>query len=109
MPLSATNALLLQHQHVTPSGPAMTLDEVESMALLNNPDIHVAARQLAVLEARVPAAGALDDPFCHVSRMGCSPQPALELQRRAEHVHVGADVPWAWEARAAHRHRSTRM
>ncbi len=61
--LSATNALLLQHQHETPSGPAMTLDEVESMALLNNPEIHVAARQLAVLEAHVPAAGALDDPF----------------------------------------------
>ena len=40
----------------------MTLDEVERMALLNNPNIHVAARQVAVLEARVPAAGALDDP-----------------------------------------------
>jgi outer membrane protein TolC len=61
-PLSATTALLLQHQHATPAGPAMTLDEVESMALLNNPNIHVSARQVSVLEARVPTAGALDDP-----------------------------------------------
>ena len=61
-PLSATNALLLQHQHVTPTGLAVTLDEIERMALLNNPNIQVAARQVAVLETRVPAAGALDDP-----------------------------------------------
>lgn len=62
-PLSATNALLLQHEHMAPSGPAMPLDEVESTALLNNPNIHVAARRVAVLEAHVPSAGALDDPF----------------------------------------------
>jgi len=61
--LSAANALLFQHHQVAPSGPAMTLDEVERMALINNPEIRVAARQLAVLEARVPAAGALDDPI----------------------------------------------
>ncbi|HEU5352170.1 MAG TPA: TolC family protein [Terracidiphilus sp.] len=45
-----------------PSGPALTLDEMERMAQLRNPEIAVAARRVAVAEARVPAAGALDDP-----------------------------------------------
>ena len=60
---SATNALLPESQHAAPAGPAMTLDEVENLALIDSPDIRVAARQLAVLQAHVPAAGALDDPF----------------------------------------------
>jgi len=44
------------------SGPALTLDEIERMALLRNPEIAVAARRVAMAEASVPAAGALDDP-----------------------------------------------
>ena len=42
--------------------PTFTLDEVEQMALAGNPEIRVAARRLAVVEANLPAAGALDDP-----------------------------------------------
>jgi outer membrane protein, heavy metal efflux system len=59
----AADVLLSRAQHEAPSGPALTLDEIEKMALTGNPEIHVAARQLAVMETRVPAAGALDDPF----------------------------------------------
>jgi cobalt-zinc-cadmium efflux system outer membrane protein len=62
-PFSGADALLPQHQHSGASGPAFTLDEVEQMALVGNPEIRVAARQLAVAEAHAPAAGALDDPF----------------------------------------------
>jgi cobalt-zinc-cadmium efflux system outer membrane protein len=62
-PFLAVDALLPQHQHTESSGPAMTLEEIEQMALIGNPDIRVAVRQLAVVEARVPAAGALDDPM----------------------------------------------
>jgi outer membrane protein TolC len=61
-PFPATNALLPQHEHSAGSGPAFTLDEIEQMALLGNPDIRVAVRHLAVVEAHVPTAGALDDP-----------------------------------------------
>jgi len=61
-PFPAANALLPQHEHSAASGPAYTLDEIEQMALLDNPDIHVAVRHLAVVEAHVPTAGALDDP-----------------------------------------------
>lgn len=56
-------AELLPQHHEGVSGPALTLDEIEQMALLENPDIRVAARQVAVVEAHIPAAGALDDPM----------------------------------------------
>jgi outer membrane protein, heavy metal efflux system len=62
-PFPAADALLPQHQHSAASGLAFTLDEIEQMALLGNPDIRVASRRLAVVEAHVPAAGALDDPM----------------------------------------------
>ena len=42
--------------------PPLTLDEVERIALAENPEIHVAARKVAAAEAHVPLAGALDDP-----------------------------------------------
>src|SRR5215831_960 len=54
-------ALLPQH-HATVTSPALTLDEVERAALIGNPEIAVAARRLAAVQARVPQAGALDDP-----------------------------------------------
>jgi cobalt-zinc-cadmium efflux system outer membrane protein len=61
-PFAAADALLPQHQHSATSGPTFTLDEIEQMALLRNPEIQVAVRRLAVVEAHRPAAGALDDP-----------------------------------------------
>ena len=44
------------------AGPTLALKEIERMALLRNPEIAVAARRVAMVEARVPTAGALDDP-----------------------------------------------
>jgi outer membrane protein TolC len=54
-------ALLPQH-HAATTGLALTLDEIERTALTGNPEIVVAARRLAAIEAHVPQAGALDDP-----------------------------------------------
>lgn len=53
---------LLPQHHVVATGPALTLDEIERLALIGNPEIRVAARRLAVVEAHTPVAGALDDP-----------------------------------------------
>ena len=39
----------------------MMLDEAERIALAVNPEIEVAARRVAIAEAHVPVAGALDD------------------------------------------------
>ncbi len=57
----AALARLLPHHTMDPGGPELSLDDVERVALAENPEIHVAARRLAVVEAHVPAAGALDD------------------------------------------------
>lgn len=58
-----TGARLAAH-HVAPggSGRPLTLSELEALALENNPEIKVVAQRIGVLEARVPIAGALDDP-----------------------------------------------
>ena len=45
------------------STPAWTLDAVEQIALARSPEIAVAGRRVAIAEAHVPIAGALDDPM----------------------------------------------
>jgi outer membrane protein, heavy metal efflux system len=60
--LSGVAMLFAEHPHSDVSGPSFTFDEIERMALAANPEIRVAARRLAVAEAHVPSAGALDDP-----------------------------------------------
>ena len=60
--LSGVAMLLPQHHHPDVSDPSFTLDEIERIALAGNPEIRVAARKLAVVEAHVPSAGALEDP-----------------------------------------------
>jgi outer membrane protein, heavy metal efflux system len=60
--LGSLAAFLEGRQSPTTSGPALTLDEVERIALARNPAIEVAAHRVAITEADVPAAGALDDP-----------------------------------------------
>src|SRR5207302_8901319 len=60
--LSAVAMLLPQHHHSDVSGPAYDLDPIEEMALATNPEIRVAVRKLAVVEAHVPSAWSLEDP-----------------------------------------------
>jgi outer membrane protein TolC len=55
-------ALFVPHPGSEASGPALTLADVERIALAENPEIVVAARRVAVAESSVSAAGALDDP-----------------------------------------------
>jgi outer membrane protein TolC len=65
--LASLSALIDQHsgEHhgEEVSEPAMTLEEAERIALAGNPEITVAARRVAVAQAHVPTAGALDDPM----------------------------------------------
>jgi cobalt-zinc-cadmium efflux system outer membrane protein len=61
--LSLPAALLQQHHSPDVSGPALTLDDVERMALAANPEVVVAARRVAIAQAHVALAGALDDPM----------------------------------------------
>lgn len=60
--LGTVAALLQDHHGPEASGPAMTLEEAERIALSANPEIAVAVRRVAMAEAHIPIAGALDDP-----------------------------------------------
>ena len=61
--LAGFAALLDEHQEGQARGPALTLDDVERMALERNPEIAVAARRVAEAEAHVQMTGKLDDPM----------------------------------------------
>lgn len=60
--LAALGAALVNGPQAIPSGPAMTLHQVEAIAMEANPAISVAVRRVAMTESGIPAAGALDDP-----------------------------------------------
>jgi outer membrane protein TolC len=60
--LNSLGVLLGSVHAVGAAGPELTLDEVERIALAENPEIHLAARKLEAAQAHVPLAGALDDP-----------------------------------------------
>lgn len=60
--LPQVEALLESDPPPAAIGPVLTLEEAERIALAHNPGIEVAARRVAMAEAAVPGAGALDDP-----------------------------------------------
>ena len=62
-PYEATLALLpQQHSHARSNATPITLEQAEKIALQANPEIRVSSRKIAVAEAHVSGAGALDDP-----------------------------------------------
>lgn len=56
------NATLADAPQLPDASSAMTLDQIEAIALERNPAISVAVRRVVMAEAQVPAAGALNDP-----------------------------------------------
>jgi outer membrane protein, heavy metal efflux system len=93
-PFLAADALLTQHRDSAASGPPLTLDEIERMALVSNPEIRVAARELVVMEARVPAAGALDDPFLKYQGWGVPLSQPWNYNAAQNMFMVGQTFPW---------------
>jgi cobalt-zinc-cadmium efflux system outer membrane protein len=62
-PFAATARFLnMQHASQTGGSAAVSLPELEQMALQANPELRSAARRVAVAEAHISSAGALDDP-----------------------------------------------
>jgi hypothetical protein len=61
--LAGYAALFQESPSAQATAPPLTLDDVEQVALARSPEIAVAARRVAVAEAHVPVAGALDDPM----------------------------------------------
>jgi len=56
-------AALLRDVPRTDSATPLELDQAETIALQNNPEIEVAIQRVAMVRAHVPSAGALDDPM----------------------------------------------
>lgn len=59
---AAVAALPQEHSHKSSNVTPITLDEAERIALLANPEIRIAAQKIAMAEAHVSGASALDDP-----------------------------------------------
>lgn len=75
------------------SSPAMTLEDVERVAMAANPEIAVAARRLAVAEAHVPAAGALDDPVAMYRGWGVPLAKPWDFNQAQNMFSLGMSLP----------------
>lgn len=92
-PLSSVAALLTEP---SPRRQARcsTLDQIEKIALADNPEIRVAARQLVVMETRVPAAGALDDPVFMYRGWGVPLSQPWNYNAGQNMFMLGQTFPW---------------
>lgn len=93
-PLLASDALLPKQQMIEDSSAPLTLDEVEQKAMIGNPEIRVAVRQLAVIQTRVPAAGALDDPSFMYRAWGVPLRQPWNYNAAQNMFMVGQTLPW---------------
>jgi outer membrane protein TolC len=91
--LSALAGLLQEHHHPEASGPGLTLDEVERMALARSPEIEVAVRRLAIAQAHVPVSGALDDPMAMYRGWGVPLQHPWDLNAAQNMFSISQTLP----------------
>jgi outer membrane protein TolC len=85
--------LLEQHHGSEATGPALTLEEAERIALAENPEIAVAIRQVAVAEAQVPAAGALDDPMAMYRGWGVPLEKPWDFNQAQNMFSISQTLP----------------
>ena len=83
----------------TASAPAtevpLTLDDVEQLALARSPEIAVAARRVAVVQAHVGVAGALDDPMAMYRGWGIPLQQPWNLNDAQNMFSISQTFPGA--------------
>ncbi len=94
-PLATFAALLEESPPAEASGPALTLEDVERLALAGNPEIAVTARRVAVAEAHVPLAGALDDPSAMYRGWGVPLQQPWNYNQALNMFSVSQTLPGA--------------
>ncbi|HXE90766.1 MAG TPA: TolC family protein [Terriglobales bacterium] len=93
-PYAPVAALLPQpHAERQPAARPMTLEELEAAALVNNPEVRAAARRVAVLEARQPAAGALDDPWFMYRGWGVPLERPWDFNQAQNMFMLGRTLP----------------
>ena len=93
-PFAGAASMLPTSQHARPAASArLTLEEAQAAALANNPEIRLAARRLAVAEARQPAAGALDDPSLMYRAWGVPLKSPYDLNQAQNMFMIGQSFP----------------
>lgn len=91
--LTGMEALLQDHKQFEGSGPALTLEEAERIALADNPQIAVAVRRLSITQAHVPVAGALDDPMAMYRGWGIPWQQPWNYNQAQNMFSVTQNLP----------------
>jgi outer membrane protein, heavy metal efflux system len=91
--LSLLATLLQDHHSPDASGPVLTLDNLERMALAANPEIEVAARRVSIAQAHVPVAGALDDPMAMYRGWGIPLERPWDLNAAQNMFSISETLP----------------
>ena len=81
-----------QHHRVA-AADRLTLEQAQSAALANSPEIRLAARRVAVAQARQPAAGALDDPSLMYRGWGVPLKSPYDLNQAQNMFMIGQNFP----------------
>jgi outer membrane protein TolC len=89
---AAADALLAQH-HLETGAPTYTLDDLEAAALASNPELKAVAARVAVLDARVPQAGALDDPMFQARVWGVPLAHPWDLNQSQNMLMISQALP----------------
>lgn len=92
-PMAALSAMMDTPQPQESAGPALTLDDVERIALARNPEIQVAARRVALAEAHVPTTGRLDDPQLMLRNWGVPLSRPWDYNAAQNMVMLGQSLP----------------
>ncbi len=88
-------ALFAEDSQPAVAGPAMTLADVERIAMSANPEIAVAARRVAIAEAHIPAAGALDDPVAMYRGWGVPLEKPWDFNQAQNMFSLSQSLPGA--------------
>ena len=92
-PLAGFSAIVDAPKPPQPLTPARTLVEIEHIALAENPEIHVAARKVAMAEAHVPTTGKLDDPQFMLRNWQVPLSKPWDLNAAQNMLMVGRSLP----------------
>ncbi len=93
--LASFAALFEEHHRPEASGPVLTLDDAERIALAANPEIEVAVRRVAIAKAHVPVAGALDDPSVMYRGWGVPLRQPWDYNAAQNMFSIGQTFPGA--------------
>ncbi len=82
-----------QHQRRVAAADRLTLEQAQAAALADSPEIRLAARRVAVAQARQPAAGALDDPSLMYRGWGVPLKSPYDFNQAQNMFMIGQNFP----------------